>query len=112
MQGVAPPEACRMVSLEIDFSGSRGGAISALAVDQVYLGGPETPIRAGKVLQMPKCQCCKAEQDIEISASIFSDSWWQDMFWLILASRAHLNNVISRYRENFREFQLRVLHSF
>ena len=39
MQGFDPPEACRRVSLEIDFSGLRGGAISALAVDQVYLGG-------------------------------------------------------------------------
>ena len=48
MQGVAPPEACRRVSLEIDFSGLSGGAISALAVDQVYLGGPETLIRGGK----------------------------------------------------------------
>ena len=28
--------------------GLRGGAISASAVDQVYLGGPETPIRARK----------------------------------------------------------------
>ena len=46
--GVAPPEALRRVSLEIDFSGLRGGAISALAVDQVYLGGPETRIRARK----------------------------------------------------------------
>ena len=36
MQGVAPPEACRRVSLEIDFSGLRGGAISALTVAQVY----------------------------------------------------------------------------
>ena len=36
------------VSLEIDFSGLRCGAISALAVDQVYLVGPETPIRARK----------------------------------------------------------------
>ena len=34
--------------MEIDFSGQRGGAISALTVDQVYLGGPETPIRARK----------------------------------------------------------------
>ena len=34
--------------LEIDFSGLRGGAIWALAVTQVYLGGPETRIRAGK----------------------------------------------------------------
>ena len=48
MQGVAPPEAERRVSLEIDFSGLRGGAISALAVAQVYLGGHETPIRARK----------------------------------------------------------------
>ena len=48
MQGVAPPEACRRVSLEIDFSGLRGGAISALAVDEGCLGGPETPIRARK----------------------------------------------------------------
>ena len=46
IQGVAPPEALRRVSLEIDFSGLRGGAISALAVDQVYLGGHETRIRA------------------------------------------------------------------
>ena len=48
MQGVAPPEALRRVSLEIDFSGLRCGAISALAVSQVYLGSQETPIRAGK----------------------------------------------------------------
>ena len=34
--------------MEIDLSGLRGGAISALAVDQVYLGSPETPIRARK----------------------------------------------------------------
>ena len=45
---VAPPEALRRVSLEIDFSGLSGGKISALAVDQVYLVGPETPIRARK----------------------------------------------------------------
>ena len=48
MQGVAPPEACRRVSLEIDFSGLRGGANLALAIDQGCLRGPETRIRAGK----------------------------------------------------------------
>ena len=48
MQGIAPPEAGRRDSSEIDFSVSHGGAISASAVDQVYLGGPETPIRARK----------------------------------------------------------------
>ena len=48
IQGVAPPEALRRVSLEIDFSCLRGGAISALTIDQVYSGGPETRIRAGK----------------------------------------------------------------
>ena len=48
MQGVAPPEACRSVSLELDFSGLSGGAISALAVDQGCLRGPETRIRTGK----------------------------------------------------------------
>ena len=48
IQGVAPPEALRRVSLEIDFSRQRGGAISALAVDQGCLCGPETGIRAGK----------------------------------------------------------------
>ena len=48
MQGVAPPEACRRVLLKIDFSGLRGGAISALAVDQGCLCGLETGIRAGK----------------------------------------------------------------
>ena len=34
--------------MEIDFSGLLGGAIWALAVAQVYLGGHETPIRASK----------------------------------------------------------------
>ena len=48
IHGVAPPEALRRVTLETDFSGLCCGAISALAVDQVYLGGPETPIRARK----------------------------------------------------------------
>ena len=48
MQGVAPPGASRRVLLEIDFSGLSGGAISASAVDQGYLGGPESPIRAGE----------------------------------------------------------------
>ena len=48
IQGVAPPEAERRLSLEIDFSGLRGGVILALTVDQVYLGGPETRIRAGE----------------------------------------------------------------
>ena len=48
IQGVSPPEAWTRVSLEINFSGLRCGAISALAVDQMYLGGPETRIRAGK----------------------------------------------------------------
>ena len=47
IHGIAPPEACRRVSLEIDFSGLRGGEISASAVIQVHFGGPETPIRAG-----------------------------------------------------------------
>ena len=78
MQGVAPPEAWRRVSLEIDFSGLRGGAISASAVDQGCLRGPETRIRAGKSsanAEISAWQCCKAEQHIEISASIFSDSW-------------------------------------
>ena len=74
IQGVAPPDACRRVSLEIDFSGFSGGAISALAVDQACLCGLETRIRAGKSSAMPKYQCCKAEQHTEISASIFSDS--------------------------------------
>ena len=58
IQGVAPPEACRTRSrrdsLEIDFSGLRGGAISASAVIQLYLGGPETPIRAGKSSEAEK----------------------------------------------------------
>ena len=76
IHGIAPPEACRRVSLEIDFSGLRGGAISASAIIQVYLGGAETPKKSSAdVLQMLKYQCCKAEQHIEISASIFSDSW-------------------------------------
>ena len=48
IQGVDPPEGCRRVSLVIDFSGQRGGVISALAVDQACLCGPETRIRAGK----------------------------------------------------------------
>ena len=78
IQGVAPPEAERRLSLEINFSGLRGGVISALAFDQVYLDGPETRIRAGESsayaeISLPY-QCCKAEQHIEISASIFSDS--------------------------------------
>ena len=37
-----------MLTLEIDFSGLSGGAISASAVAQGYLVGPETPIRAGE----------------------------------------------------------------
>ena len=37
-----------MLTLEIDFSGLGGGAISASAVAQRYLGSPETPIRAGE----------------------------------------------------------------
>ena len=41
-QGVAPLEGWRRLSLEINFSGLRCVAISVLAVDQVYLGGPET----------------------------------------------------------------------
>ena len=48
IQGVAPPEAERRFSLEIDFSGLHGGVILALAFDQVYLGGSETRIRAGE----------------------------------------------------------------
>ena len=48
MQGVAPPEACWRVSLEIDFSGLRSGAMLALAVDHGCLRGAETPIRAGE----------------------------------------------------------------
>ena len=40
--------ALRMDSLEIDFPGLRCAAISALAVNQVYLGSPETRILAGK----------------------------------------------------------------
>ena len=39
MQGVAPPEALRSVSLEIDFSGLCCGAILALAIDQGCLRG-------------------------------------------------------------------------
>ena len=52
IQGVAPPEACRRLSLEIDFS----GAISALSVDQGYLGCPlaETQIRARKTSAFTK----------------------------------------------------------
>ena len=42
IQETAPPDACRRVSLEIDFSCQRGGAISALAVDQGCLCCPET----------------------------------------------------------------------
>ena len=71
IQGVAPPEALRRVSLEIEFSGLRCRANLALAVDQGCLCGLETPIRAGK--SSAEYQCCKAEQH-EISASIFSDS--------------------------------------
>ena len=118
--------------------GLRFRAISALAVDQVYLGFPETPIRAGKGSGLAEIsvihwvaplkhwgeshwkstsQACAAERfwpwpsitwsrntnprgekcwniSAAISASIFSDSRQHDIFWLILASRAHLNNVI------------------
>ena len=49
IQGVAPLEALRRVSLEIDLSDLCGEAISALAIDQGCLGGPETRIRAGKI---------------------------------------------------------------
>ena len=56
IQGVAPPDACRRVSLEIDFSGQRGGAISASTVDQGYLGGPETRIRARKEIGRASCR--------------------------------------------------------
>ena len=59
IQGVAPPEALRRVSLEIDFSCLRGGAISALTIDQVYSGGPETPIRARKGSVLARYLRCK-----------------------------------------------------
>ena len=44
-QGVAPAELSRMLTFEICFADSRGGAISALAVFQKHLGGPGAPIR-------------------------------------------------------------------
>ena len=74
MQGVVPPEACRMVSLEIDFSGLRGGVILALAFDQVYLGGQETRIRAGKSSADAEISVLQGRTTLEISSSIFSDS--------------------------------------
>ena len=48
IQGVAPRESLRRVSLEINFSGSSGGVISALAVDQGCPCGLKKPIRARK----------------------------------------------------------------
>ena len=54
IQGVAPPEAWRRLSLETDFSGPRGGAISALAVDQKGLCGPKTRVHARKGLKTAK----------------------------------------------------------
>ena len=46
---VALPEARRRLSLEIDFTGPRCGAISALAVDQGCLDGPNTNPREERV---------------------------------------------------------------
>ena len=62
-------EPSQWVSLEIDFSGLRGGAILALAVDQVYSGGPEfgpeTRIRRGENF----CRCRN------ISAARQNNTW-------------------------------------
>ena len=44
----APLQQQRRPRFKIGRLGLRCGAISALAVDQVYLGGHETPIRASK----------------------------------------------------------------
>ena len=46
--GVAPAELSRKLTLEIGFSDSRSAAISAMAVSQGHLGGPNAPIRARK----------------------------------------------------------------
>ena len=74
MQGVAPPDASR---------GSYWKSTSQARVAERFRPWPLIKcIEAvqkhqsawGKVLPMPKYQCCKAEQHIEISASLFSDS--------------------------------------
>ena len=44
----APLQQQRRPRFKIVLLGLRGEAISALAVDQVYSGGPETRIRAGE----------------------------------------------------------------
>ena len=82
---VAPPEACRRVSLEIDFSGLRGGAISALAVAQGYLVGLETRIRGPETRVGPETRT-----SIEIFSFIViisSITWNEGIMRLHLFSR-------------------------
>ena len=101
IQGFALFEAWRRVSSEIDFSGVRGGAIMALAVDQVSLGGPETQRRSGKT---------SANAEISVlQGRITHRNQCIHIFWCKVA-RYFLAD--SCFKEKFRDFQLRVLHSF
>ena len=54
-----PLQQQRRPRFKIGSLGLRGGAISALAVDQVYSGGPETPIRARKGSVLARYLRCK-----------------------------------------------------
>ena len=73
MQGVAPPEALRRVSLEIDFSGLRGGAISTLTVDHGCLGGSETRIRARKGSGLAEISLFKGSLLLSIEEGLLGD---------------------------------------
>jgi hypothetical protein len=58
--------------LEIDFAGSRGGAISALAVAQQWcLGGPKSRIRARKGLGFAEVSTIQG-----VAQNQFSSIFW------------------------------------
>ena len=77
IQGVAPPEA--LTAIEEGLTGNR---LLRPARRSDFVPGRRSRVSVrsgntnprGKVLPMPKYQCCKAEQHKETSASIFSDS--------------------------------------
>ena len=90
--GVAPTELSRMLTFEIGFSDSHGGAISALAVCQRHLSGPGALIRARKGRGFVETSSSQGVAPAELSRMLtfeisFSDSHCAAILALAVSQR-------------------------
>ena len=94
-----------------------------MTVHQWGLGGPETPISSRKGSRLAQISAIQARRRLSLeidfsgllcrAISALAEGvcavWKLDViFWLILASREHLNYVSCQYREKFMKFQLKA----